>query len=36
VPEDSPFKKAEDLAGKRIATELVATTSVISIQKIFL
>jgi len=26
VPEDSPFKKAEDLAGKRIATELVATT----------
>lgn len=26
VPEDSPFQKAEDLAGKRIATELVATT----------
>lgn len=26
VPEDSTFKKAEDLAGKRIATELVATT----------
>lgn len=26
VPEDSPYKKAEDLAGKRIATELVATT----------
>jgi ATP phosphoribosyltransferase len=26
VPEDSPFKKAEDLEGKRIATELVQTT----------
>ncbi|NLG16054.1 MAG: ATP phosphoribosyltransferase [Fibrobacter sp.] len=26
VPEDSNFKKAEDLKGKRIATELVATT----------
>jgi ATP phosphoribosyltransferase len=26
VPEDSPFKKAEDLKNKRIATELVATT----------
>ena len=26
VPEDSPFKKAEDLKGKRIATELVDTT----------
>ncbi|MCX7727201.1 MAG: ATP phosphoribosyltransferase, partial [Chitinispirillaceae bacterium] len=26
VPEDSPFKKPEDLAGKRIATELVTTT----------
>jgi ATP phosphoribosyltransferase len=26
VPEDSPFKKAEDLRGKRIATELVSTT----------
>jgi ATP phosphoribosyltransferase len=26
VPEDSPYKKAEDLSGKRIATELVATT----------
>ncbi len=26
VPEDSSFQKAEDLAGKRIATELVATT----------
>lgn len=26
VPEDSPFKKAEDLSNKRIATELVATT----------
>jgi len=26
VPEDSPFKKPEDLAGKRIATELVQTT----------
>ena len=26
VPEDSPFKKAEDLRGKRIATELVNTT----------
>ena len=23
VPEDSPFQKAEDLAGKIIATELV-------------
>jgi ATP phosphoribosyltransferase len=26
VPQDSPFKKAEDLSGKRIATELVETT----------
>jgi len=26
VSEDSPFKKAQDLRGKRIATELVATT----------
>ncbi len=26
VPEDSKFKKPEDLAGKRIATELVGTT----------
>ena len=26
VPEDSPFRKAEDLEGKRIATELVGTT----------
>lgn len=26
VPEDSPFQKAEDLAGKIIATELVSTT----------
>ena len=26
VPEDSPFKKIEDLRGKRIATELVETT----------
>ncbi|MBN1601131.1 MAG: ATP phosphoribosyltransferase [Chitinispirillaceae bacterium] len=26
VPEDSPFTKAEDLAGKRVATELVETT----------
>ncbi len=26
VPQDSPFEKAEDLEGKRIATELVATT----------
>jgi len=26
VPQDSPFEKAEDLAGKRIATELVETT----------
>jgi len=26
VPEDSPFKKAEDLKNKRIATELVETT----------
>ncbi len=26
VPEDSRFKKAEDLAGKRVATELVNTT----------
>jgi ATP phosphoribosyltransferase len=26
VPEDSPFQKAEDLSGKRIATELVGTT----------
>ena len=26
VPEDSPFKKPEDLRGKRIATELVGTT----------
>jgi ATP phosphoribosyltransferase len=26
VPEDSPFKKPEDLKGKRIATELVQTT----------
>jgi ATP phosphoribosyltransferase len=26
VPEDSPFKKPEDLRGKRIATELVETT----------
>lgn len=26
VPEDSPFKKPEHLKGKRIATELVATT----------
>ena len=26
VPEDSPFQKAEDLQGKRIATELVETT----------
>ncbi|MDR2578023.1 MAG: ATP phosphoribosyltransferase [Chitinispirillales bacterium] len=27
VPEDSPFNRAEDLAGKRIATELVGTTN---------
>jgi ATP phosphoribosyltransferase len=27
VPEDSPFEKAEDLAGKTIATELVRVTS---------
>ncbi len=26
VPQDSPFEKAEDLSGKRIATELVETT----------
>jgi len=26
VPEESPFKRAEDLAGKHIATELVETT----------
>ncbi len=26
VPQDSPFHKAEDLAGKRVATELVETT----------
>jgi ATP phosphoribosyltransferase len=26
VPEDSPFKRAEDLAGKTIATELVSVT----------
>ena len=26
VPEDSPFKSAEDLAGKIIATELVNVT----------
>jgi ATP phosphoribosyltransferase len=26
VPEDSPFQKAEDLDGKRVATELVGTT----------
>ncbi|MBD3314444.1 MAG: ATP phosphoribosyltransferase [Chitinivibrionales bacterium] len=26
VPEDSPFQKAEDLDGKRVATELVNTT----------
>jgi len=26
VPEESPFKRAEDLAGKHIATELVGTT----------
>jgi ATP phosphoribosyltransferase len=26
VPQDSPFQKAEDLEGKRIATELVETT----------
>ena len=26
VPEDSPFNRAEDLAGKRVATELVSTT----------
>ncbi len=26
VPEDSPFKRAEDLAGKHVATELVGTT----------
>lgn len=26
VPEDSPFQKADDLKGKRIATELVETT----------